>query len=81
MAPTQKEYDLIVIGGGSGGSGVARRAAGMYGAKTLMIENKRSGGTCVNVGLVQFTLFWPTKCSQDVEMCSQEDDMEFCIHR
>jgi glutathione reductase (NADPH) len=45
-----KEFDYIVIGGGSGGSGTARRAAGWYGAKTLLIENGRSGGCCVNVG-------------------------------
>jgi glutathione reductase (NADPH) len=52
MAPVTetKSYDYIVIGGGSGGSGAARRAAGWYKAKTLLIENGRSGGTCVNVG-------------------------------
>jgi glutathione reductase (NADPH) len=51
MAPTEvQNYDYIVIGGGSGGSGTARRAAGWYGAKTLLIENGLSGGCCVNVG-------------------------------
>ena len=45
-----QKYDFIVIGGGSGGSGTARRAAGWYGAKTLLVENGPSGGTCVNVG-------------------------------
>jgi glutathione reductase (NADPH) len=53
MAPIEtKEYDYIVIGGGSGGSGSGRRAAGWYGAKTLIVESGRSGGTCVNVGYV-----------------------------
>ena len=52
MAPTPESYDFIVIGGGSGGSGAARRASGWYGAKTLLIENGKSGGTCVNVGSV-----------------------------
>lgn len=53
MAPLEiKNYDYIVLGGGSGGSGSARRAAGWYGAKTLIIESGRSGGTCVNVGFV-----------------------------
>jgi glutathione reductase (NADPH) len=50
MAPTTKQYDYIVIGGGSGGSGAARRASGWYKAKTLIIENGISGGCCVNVG-------------------------------
>jgi hypothetical protein len=43
-------YDYAVIGGGSGGLGSARRASGVYGAKTVVIESKRIGGTCVNVG-------------------------------
>lgn len=51
MAPVEtQQYDYIVLGGGSGGSGSARRAAGWYGAKTLIVEKGRSGGTCVNVG-------------------------------
>lgn len=54
MAPTPKEYDYIVIGGGSGGSGAARRASGWYGKKTAIIENGKSGGTCVNVGSVSY---------------------------
>ncbi|KAF2182531.1 glutathione reductase [Zopfia rhizophila CBS 207.26] len=58
MAPTAKSYDYIVIGGGSGGSGAARRAAGWYGAKTLLTENGRSGGTCVNVGCVPKKMTW-----------------------
>lgn len=58
MAPITKQYDFIVIGGGSGGSGAARRASGRYGAKTLLIENGRSGGTCVNVGCVPKKITW-----------------------
>lgn len=51
MAPLEtQQYDYIVLGGGSGGSGSARRAAGWYGAKTLIVESGRAGGTCVNVG-------------------------------
>jgi pyruvate/2-oxoglutarate dehydrogenase complex dihydrolipoamide dehydrogenase (E3) component len=53
MAPVEtKQYDYIVLGGGSGGSGSARRAAGWYGKKTLIVESGRAGGTCVNVGWV-----------------------------
>lgn len=50
MAPVTKQYDYIVIGGGSGGSGTARRASGWYSAKTAIIDAGVSGGTCVNVG-------------------------------
>ena len=42
-------FDLICIGGGSGGIATARRAA-EYGAKVAVIESARLGGTCVNVG-------------------------------
>lgn len=59
MAPVEtKQYDYIVIGGGSGGSGSARRAAGWYGAKTLIVESGPAGGTCVNVGCVFFFFFF-----------------------
>lgn len=44
-------YDYIVIGGGSGGIASARRAAA-YGAKVLLIEEGKLGGTCVNRGCV-----------------------------
>jgi len=57
-----EKYDVIVIGGGSGGSGFVRRAAG-YGAKAVIIDRgviykdgtrvgAGLGGTCVNVGCV-----------------------------
>jgi glutathione reductase (NADPH) len=44
-------FDLLVIGGGSGGLAAARRAA-EHGAKAAVIESGRLGGTCVNVGCV-----------------------------
>jgi glutathione reductase (NADPH) len=50
MAPITKEVDYLVIGGGSGGVASARRASGIYGAKTYIVESNRWGGTCVNVG-------------------------------
>lgn len=46
-----KSFDYLVIGGGSGGLGSARRAASL-GAKVLVVEHGRLGGTCVNVGCV-----------------------------
>ena len=50
-------FDLICIGGGSGGIATARRAA-EYGANVAVIESDRLGGTCVNVGCVPKKLFW-----------------------
>ncbi|MBT8441051.1 MAG: FAD-dependent oxidoreductase, partial [Gammaproteobacteria bacterium] len=44
-------FDLVVIGGGSGGLAAAQRAA-EYGARVAVIESGRLGGTCVNVGCV-----------------------------
>ena len=52
-----KHYDLIAIGGGSGGLSVAERAA-KYGAKCAVIERGRLGGTCVNVGCVPKKVMW-----------------------
>ncbi len=45
------QFDLIVIGGGSGGLACARRAA-EYGAKAVVVEPQPLGGTCVNAGCV-----------------------------
>lgn len=45
------DFDLLVIGAGSGGIASARRAAS-YGARVGVVEMGRLGGTCVNVGCV-----------------------------
>jgi glutathione reductase (NADPH) len=50
-------YDLIVIGGGSGGLACAQRAV-EYGARVLLAESGRLGGTCVNVGCVPKKVMW-----------------------
>ena len=52
-----KHYDLIAIGGGSGGISVAERAA-MHGARCAVIERGVIGGTCVNVGCVPKKVMW-----------------------
>ncbi|RUS63267.1 glutathione-disulfide reductase [Pseudorhodobacter sp. E13] len=46
------DYDLFVIGGGSGGVRAARIAAGTHGAKVALAEEYRMGGTCVIRGCV-----------------------------
>lgn len=52
-----KKYDLIAIGGGSGGIAGARRAAS-YGAKVAVCEKSNLGGTCVNLGCVPKKLLY-----------------------
>ncbi|NEY89455.1 glutathione-disulfide reductase [Tabrizicola oligotrophica] len=49
---TQFDYDLFVIGGGSGGVRAARIAAAEGGAKVGLAEESRMGGTCVIRGCV-----------------------------
>lgn len=50
------DYDLFVIGAGSGGVRAARMSAA-YGAKVAIAEERYLGGTCVNVGCVPKKLF------------------------
>ena len=53
----KQHYDLIAIGGGSGGLAVAKQAA-TYGKKVAIIEASRLGGTCVNNGCVPKKVMW-----------------------
>jgi len=50
------DYDLFVIGAGSGGVRLARMSANM-GARVAVAEDRYLGGTCVNVGCVPKKLF------------------------
>jgi glutathione reductase (NADPH) len=50
------DYDLFVIGAGSGGVRAARMAAG-FGARVAIAEDRYMGGTCVNVGCVPKKLY------------------------
>ncbi len=51
-----EQYDLVVIGAGSGGVRAARMAA-TYGARVAVVEEYRIGGTCVIRGCVPKKLF------------------------
>jgi len=52
-----KKYDLLVVGGGSGGLAHAQRAA-EYGVNVAVVEHGPLGGTCVNVGCVPKKVMW-----------------------
>ena len=53
---TTFDWDLFVIGAGSGGVRAARMAA-QYGARVAVAEQQALGGTCVNVGCIPKKLF------------------------
>ena len=50
------EFDLLVLGGGSGGVRAARMAA-QRGARVALVEAQAMGGTCVNVGCIPKKLY------------------------
>jgi glutathione-disulfide reductase len=52
-----RHFDLIAIGGGSGGLAVAEKAA-QYGKRVAVVEAAKLGGTCVNSGCVPKKIMW-----------------------
>ena len=64
------DFDLYVIGAGSGGVRAARFAAG-FGAKVAVAESRYLGGTCVNVGCVpKKLLVYGAHYAEDFEQAS-----------
>ncbi len=62
------DFDLFVIGAGSGGVRASRFAAG-FGARVAVAESRYLGGTCVNVGCVPKKLMsYAAHCSEDIEL-------------
>ncbi|QNH21909.1 glutathione-disulfide reductase [Xanthomonas sp. GW] len=57
MSDAVYDYDLLVLGGGSGGLATAFRAAGL-GARVAILEPGALGGTCVNIGCVPKKAMW-----------------------
>ncbi|MCL1634183.1 glutathione-disulfide reductase [Luteimonas sp. SX5] len=84
------DFDLIVIGGGSGGLAGAFRAAA-HGARVAVLEPGELGGTCVNVGCVPKKAMWlAADLSQKLALAAQLgfavpppqfDWIEFVTHR
>lgn len=61
------EFDLVVIGAGSGGVRLARMSA-QRGARVAVVESRYLGGTCVNVGCVPKKLFvYGSHIGEDIE--------------
>lgn len=54
---SEQNFDLLVIGGGSGGLAMARRSS-QHGARVAVFEPDRLGGTCVNRGCVPKKVMW-----------------------
>ena len=52
-----QHFELIAIGGGSGGLAVAKKAA-EFGKRVAIVEGSRMGGTCVNNGCVPKKIMW-----------------------
>ncbi|WP_373510891.1 glutathione-disulfide reductase [Thiocapsa sp.] len=52
-----QHFDLIAIGGGSGGLAVAEKAA-QLGRRVAVVETGKLGGTCVNTGCVPKKVMW-----------------------
>lgn len=64
------DFDLFIIGGGSGGVRAGRMAAG-FGARVAVAEERYMGGTCVNVGCVPKKLFsYAAHFAEDFEDCA-----------
>lgn len=84
------DYDLVVIGGGSGGLAGAFRAAS-HGARVALLEPGEFGGTCVNVGCVPKKAMWlAAELAQRIDLASRMgfdlpaprlDWPEFIVHR
>ncbi|VDD87940.1 unnamed protein product [Enterobius vermicularis] len=76
MSSQVTTYDYLVIGGGSGGIASARRAR-EFGVSVGLIESKRLGGTCVNVGCVPKKVMY--NCSLHAEFIRDHADYGYDV--
>ena len=73
-----QSFDLLVIGGGSGGIASAIQAAKL-GAKCAVVEAQQLGGTCVNLGCVPKKMMW--YASHIAELLAKAPDYAFQIDK
>ncbi|PAV73225.1 hypothetical protein WR25_14314 [Diploscapter pachys] len=71
-----REFDYLVLGGGSGGIASARRAR-EFNVSVGLIEHGRLGGTCVNVGCVPKKVMY--NCSLHAEFIRDHADYGFDV--
>ena len=85
MAENLNKRQLIVIGGGPGGYVAAIKAA-QAGLKVTLVEKKRVGGTCLNVGCMATKCFLKSahsfyECDEMARYGVTVDDADFDIHQ
>lgn len=78
-----QEYDLVILGGGTGGYVAAIRAS-QLGLKTAVVEKKKIGGTCLHAGCIpskallrSAEVFAQTKNSEEFGVISGEVKLDF----
>src|SRR3954471_8022584 len=70
LSMAEYDYDLFVIGAGSGGVRAARLAA-LTGARVAVAEEDKVGGTCVIRGCIPKKLMvYASKVAHDLEIAS-----------
>ena len=72
-----KHYDLLVIGGGSGGLAVSQAAA-KHGKKVAVVDMGTIGGTCVNLGCVPKKIMW--YAGEIAEYAALAETFGFALH-
>ncbi len=72
-----QQFDLIAIGGGSGGLAVAEKAA-QLGKRAAIIERAKLGGTCVNLGCVPKKIMW--YAAHLASACAEAPDYGIQVH-
>lgn len=78
-----EEYDLVVLGGGTGGYVAAIRAA-QLGLKTAIVEKEKLGGTCLHSGCIpskallrSAEVYRTMKCSEDYGVIASDISLDF----